>query len=194
MTINPIIITGNWNEGYALDFHTISSNYLGDDAFGRPQFDTVRSDIGQLVYDLKYHQNKDKISQITDLACTFLLNWDVNKKVDIIIPIPPSRKNRPFQPVYELSKSIGKKLNIPVTCDILSKDTDLESKNVDVSQKYNAISGSISKHKKFIRTASILLIDDLFRTGATLTEACKVLRTDPNILNIYVLTMTKTRR
>ncbi len=31
---------GNWNEGFALDVHTAESTYIGDNAFGRPIFDT----------------------------------------------------------------------------------------------------------------------------------------------------------
>jgi hypothetical protein len=29
--INPKRITGCWTEGFALDFHTLSSEYIGDD-------------------------------------------------------------------------------------------------------------------------------------------------------------------
>lgn len=31
----PIKLNGIWNEGYALDYHTISSEYLGEDPFGK---------------------------------------------------------------------------------------------------------------------------------------------------------------
>jgi hypothetical protein len=50
VTINPIPITGPWDEGFALDSHTVSSRYLGDDAYGNPQFDTIRSPIGELLF------------------------------------------------------------------------------------------------------------------------------------------------
>jgi len=52
--INPKIITGCWTEGFALDFHTLSSEFIGDDEYGHPQFDTKRSEIGELLYRLKY--------------------------------------------------------------------------------------------------------------------------------------------
>ncbi len=31
VTINPIKLSGNWTEGYALDIHTIDSTFIGYD-------------------------------------------------------------------------------------------------------------------------------------------------------------------
>jgi len=33
---SPRQIKGEWTSGYALDFHTLSSEYIGDDEYGRP--------------------------------------------------------------------------------------------------------------------------------------------------------------
>ena len=41
-----IKIDGNWKAGYAIDLHTISSVYLGDNPDGQPQFDNERSEMG----------------------------------------------------------------------------------------------------------------------------------------------------
>ena len=41
----PMKIPGRWRDGYTLDYHTISSTYLGDDEFGHAQFDSKRSEV-----------------------------------------------------------------------------------------------------------------------------------------------------
>ena len=46
-------ITGSWDLGYVLDKHVLSSVYLGDNAYGHPQFDTTRSEVGEALYKLK---------------------------------------------------------------------------------------------------------------------------------------------
>jgi hypothetical protein len=48
----PRRINGAWREGFALDLHTLSSEYVGDDEFGHPRFDTIRTEIGELLYQL----------------------------------------------------------------------------------------------------------------------------------------------
>jgi ribonuclease HII len=58
---SPIEIKGNWEAGYALDLHTRAVELLGYDEFNRTIFDTVRSQIGELVYRLKYGRDKSVI-------------------------------------------------------------------------------------------------------------------------------------
>ena len=41
---------------------------------------------------------------------------------------------------------------------------------------------------------NVLIVDDLYSTGATLNEVCKILREDRNVMKIYVLAITKTKR
>jgi competence protein ComFC len=48
--INPRKLSGPWTEGYALDLHTASSEFLGYDEFGHEQFNTERTEVGELVY------------------------------------------------------------------------------------------------------------------------------------------------
>jgi hypothetical protein len=50
LAINPIAINGPWQLGWALDLHTLSTTVIGDDAFGHPQFESKRSEIGELLY------------------------------------------------------------------------------------------------------------------------------------------------
>jgi hypothetical protein len=37
--IQPVRIPGRWRDGRALDVHTVSSTYVGDDEFGHARFD-----------------------------------------------------------------------------------------------------------------------------------------------------------
>ncbi|MCK9444910.1 MAG: hypothetical protein M0Q14_10345 [Tissierellaceae bacterium] len=60
MQINPIEIKGNWDKGYVMDKHSISSTYLGEEQYGRPRYDTIRGELGELVYQLKYNYKLSK--------------------------------------------------------------------------------------------------------------------------------------
>lgn len=47
---NPIQVSGAWRLGWTLDVHTTASVFLGYDQNGRAQFDTTRSELGELLY------------------------------------------------------------------------------------------------------------------------------------------------
>ena len=190
MGINPIKLTGNWDEGYALDVHTISSIPSGEDVYGHVQFDTQRSEMGELLYWFKYKGKHDNLHSIVNLAKPFLNGWVVLKTVDVILPVPSSVQ-RMYQPASEIAQAIAEYLKINYTDAVLEKITKTQSKDMDKNKK--DLSGTIIANKKAKKPHTILLVDDLYSTGKTLTECIKILRQDEYLQKIYVLTMTKTR-
>ena len=117
--ISPKQIKGKWTSGYALDFHTLSSIYIGDNEYGHPQFETTHSDMGELLYRLKYRSDKSVIQVIVETLVEFLKskNWIL----DLIIPVPPSRESRTFQPVLSIAKEISKFSGIKICTDCVVK-------------------------------------------------------------------------
>jgi predicted amidophosphoribosyltransferase len=106
-TTKPIKLPGNWFEGYALDIHTVRSIFKGHDEYGHEVFETQRSEIGELLYQLKYKSDRSKVNEIVSVSVGFLVrHWQGNKNIEAIIPVPPS-KSRTFQPVIQLAKGIG---------------------------------------------------------------------------------------
>src|SRR3990172_2938540 len=109
MKTNHAHIKGPWNAGYTLDVHTVSSTYLGDNAAGHPQFDTVRSEIGQLLYDLKYSGNKAVARELATEAARFVRLKEL--AVDVVVPLPPSR-SRSDQPVAMVGRELARQLRV----------------------------------------------------------------------------------
>lgn len=190
-----IVLKGNWKKGFAYDVHTISSTYLGADEYGHEQWETTRSEMGQLIYDLKYKQNTSVVSSIVDL----LLKMDgieIIDQVDCIVPIPATNPNRTAQPVLEIVCELEKYVDIPVMYDLLTMERGgPELKNVfDPSRRQELLREKlILSDKHNISNQNILLIDDLYRSGATLKEATELLY-DAGVQNVYVIAMTRTRR
>ncbi|MGO1372169.1 MAG: ComF family protein [Senegalia sp. (in: firmicutes)] len=193
MSINPIKLEGNWKEGFAIDYHVVKSEYLGEDCYGRAQFETTRTEIGELIYKLKYRSNKKVVYDIIKLISIFLKKWGISNKVDVVLPAPPSNKNREFQPVFVLAEQIAEFINKPIYLDVLTKKSITQIKDIDVVEKEKTIRETIVMNKSSKRKVNILVVDDLYESGTTLNEICRVLKRDQNINNIYVLTMTKTK-
>lgn len=192
MTIHPIQLFGEWDQGWALDIHTISSEYIGDDPFGHPRYDTTRSYIGELMYQLKYQVNTSVLPAIVDEVTGLLESKGLLSSIDLIIPAPPT-KDRTFQPVFAIAEAVAKQNDIFFSDDALVKTSSLEAKSMDWSAK-KKLKGSVHFTKEFIRPCNVLLIDDVYETGSTLKACVNALREDPKTGKIYVLTITKTRR
>jgi predicted amidophosphoribosyltransferase len=190
--INPISIPGRWREGFALDYHTLSSEFLGYDEFGNAQFDTKRSEVGELLYQLKYKRNPDALERLIQIASEFIKKRF--SRVDVIVPVPPTRVRRP-QPVFEVATGIGKSLGIPVIVDFVRNVKNIkELKNVyDYSERIKLLEGAHKVHDQSLSGKVVLLFDDLYRSGATLNAVTQVLYDQGKCSVVYVLTLTKTR-
>lgn len=189
---NKQILTGKWDSGWSLDLHTHHSIALPDG-----QFDTTRTPIGELLYKLKYQNNKECIDKIIAFANEFFKDADFSKilnEIDIIIPVPPSTK-RVFQPVYELANKIGAHVNKKVDLNYLIKIKETSSiKNEDDPVKRSEILKDVFTVKdNRYEGKSVLLFDDLFRSGATLNEITNTLMNIGKIKKAFVFTITKTR-
>ena len=109
--IHPRRITGNWILGYALDVHTLCSTHVGIDERGYDVFDTKRSELGELLFRLKYRGDLSAVTEIVEAATDFLRRG--RSKFDLIVPVPPSGR-RQVQPVIVLARAFGEALNLPV--------------------------------------------------------------------------------
>lgn len=189
--INPMRIPGRWRQGYVLDYHTLSSEFLGYDEFGHGVFDTKRSDIGELLYRLKYRSDKTVLDAIVDETLKFIETW--KPSISVIVPVPPS-KNRAFQPVMEISKALSNRLGIPYCedCIIKSRATP-ELKNVyDYNERIRLLETAFTINKP-LKDASVLLFDDLYRSGATLNAITEALYNKGQVIHVYALALTRTR-
>lgn len=191
--ISPKQIKGKWTCGYSLDYHTISSEYIGDDEYGHPQFDTKRSDMGELLYRLKYKSDKSVLRIIVDTASEFLnsLKWPL----DLIIPVPPSRGIRPFQPVIHVAKGISQFIGITLCTDCVVKiKTTPELKNMyDFDKRMEILKDAFAVAKREVEGRNVLLLDDLYRSGATLNSITQTLKSKGKVKGVYVLTLTMTK-
>jgi predicted amidophosphoribosyltransferase len=192
---NPMKIPGNWREGYVLDFHTIRSDFLGHDEFGHPMFDTQRSEIGELLYRLKYKSDRTVLNAIVDTVVDFIHSWV--PAVDAILPVPPSRQDRVYQPVPEIANGVGNRLKILVNNDCIVKVKDTpELKNVyGYSERLLLLEDAYAIDASSLIDRDVLLFDDLYRSGATLNAMARALyaSTSGKPANVYALALTRTR-
>jgi len=189
MGIGPFEMSGNWDKGYVLDRHVLKSVPKGENVYGYMEFDTTRTELGELLYLFKNQGKYDCIAGIMELVTPFLTEWEDLKEADIVLPVP-STKPRSYQPAEEIAQAVAKTLNVSYLDGVLENVGITQVKNIPKADR--DMTGSIIATVKATKPHTILLVDDLYDTGSTLRECVSVLRNDPKLKKIYVLVMTKT--
>ena len=190
--IRPMRIPSRWREGYVLDYHTLGSTYLGDDEYGHPMFDTKRSDVGELLYRLKYRSDQAVLDELVDTAASFVRSRNLG--VTILVPVPPSRA-RAQQPVHMIAESLGRKIGIPVDPSGVVRVKEIpELKNVYAyNERLLLLEGAHRVEASVVRGQRVLLFDDLYRSGATMNAITAALYDEGAVADVYALALTRTR-
>jgi predicted amidophosphoribosyltransferase len=184
-------IRGLWDEGWVLDKHSVSSEYLGENEYGHPHFNTTRTEVGEATFRLKY---RNEWAQAKPLAQAIADNiYPKLSQVGLIVPMPASTQ-RAIQPVTEVASKLGVLVKTPVFSNLLIRAKNGKSlKDLSTKEeKIEAIGNSFSVNDEISGNGrwNVLVVDDLFHTGASMEAACKVLRTYSKIGRIYVVALT----
>ncbi|MEQ8581543.1 MAG: phosphoribosyltransferase family protein [Marinoscillum sp.] len=189
-------IPGIWSGGFSMDFHTTKSEPAETDSEGNVlSWHTMRPPIGEELYRLKYWREKYRAEIIAIPTCDLIREKNASWKIDVIIPMPPSDLDRAFQPVYEIAHHISHKLGIPLDLDYLrkAKSTSQLKSIMDPTKRKELLKDAFSVASDKYKQKSVLLFDDLYRSGSTVTEATRILLNSGNVDKVYVVTITKTR-
>ena len=106
----------------------------------------------------------------------------MNVKCDFIVPVPTVMMNyiiRDYCTSCELSYKIAKKCFMKVYDDMLIKKKNIQQSALKFEQRYTNVFGMYvfnSKYKDFLKGKSVLLVDDVITSGATVSECAKVLK------------------
>ena len=190
--VHPVRIPGRWREGYALDLHTVTSTYLGEDEFGHARFESQRSAAGELLYRLKYHADAAATLDLVDAAAAFVRSCKAG--VEILVPVPPSRA-RALQPVESLGRAVADVLGIDFGPGCVRRIRDVpQLKDVfGYDERWRLLAGLHEVDKAKVEGRRILLFDDLFRSGATMNSITAALYDDGRAADVFALTITRTR-
>jgi predicted amidophosphoribosyltransferase len=190
--MNPKRIKGLWDDGYTLDVHTITSRFVGHDQYGHPRYETARSELGEALYRLNYGRDRSQVELIVARAVTFVEEWGI--AVDILVPVPASA-NRSLQPAVVLGQALADRLGLPFDASSLRRTAKArELKGVyDPEERRALLAGSFQVVGSGLEGRGVLLLDDLYRSGATLDEVTGLVRDPGGAIGVYALALTRTR-
>jgi ComF family protein len=140
--------------------------------------------VKKLIQNFKYppliRELKKELALII-VSHFLLLDKRPNFSDFVLVPIPLSKKKlkwRGFNQAEEIAKELANFLKIPLISDCLVKIKETKDQ-VELSEKErreNVKGAFFVKNRGEIFGRNILLIDDVFTTGATMEEAARVLK------------------
>lgn len=152
-------------------------------------------DIVKLIHELKY----DSKAYIGEYLSEFLVDEYLKDKfnADFVVPIPlnPKReKQRGYNQALMLCKAFSTELNMQVDSTNLIRvvDTPTQTALNKEERMHNLEHAFCIVDKKLFKGKNILLIDDVYTTGATMDEASKTLIKSGGANAVYCLSVAHT--
>lgn len=176
---HPRPLIGSWDYGWSLGFHSRFSG--GDWAW---------ITIGDLTYRLKYECDTSVLPTLVTQTVELTQLHPELIRVDVILPVPPSTA-RPPDPVQLFCTALAEKTGIPMQTTLSkTRQTQPQKEMKTLAQKRTNVSGAFTLRGDF-KGKRLLLVDDLFDSGATLEEITRLLKKH-GALTVTVLALTCT--
>lgn len=152
-----------------------------------------------LIHQLKYHSWSRLQKPIKNLLEIYFKNLNLKLAGNwLVIPIPLHKKRereRGFNQASLIGKIIADYYRLPIRTDILirQKETKSQTDLKDWEQRKNNLSGAFQvTQPETIKNKNIILVDDVYTSGATIKEAVKNLKL-AGAKKIMALVLAKTK-
>ena len=149
--------------------------------------------VRKLILDYKFNEK----SYLYKTFVNFLLKnekiFENIKKYDKIIPVPISKKRnkeRGYNQSLLIAEEIANKTNLGLVNNCLIKTKNIiEQSKLNKEDRQQNIQGVYSlQNERLITNKKILLVDDIYTTGSTVNECCKILQqANPKTIGVLVL-------
>lgn len=146
-----------------------------------------------IVYGLKYFNHKYNAKHMAILMIEPLQEFG---KFDMFVPVPlhPNRfRERGYNQSELLANELSALTSIPTNTTCLARkiETETQTGKTKAERAANMVGAFEIKNKIEVVGKSVVLIDDVFTTGATVNECARVLKR-AGAAKVFVLTFLKT--
>jgi competence protein ComFC len=175
-----------------------SGNLCCDCQKNRPIYGAMRSfglfngPLREALHHLKYRRD----ICLGEILSRSLIDYfaDLGWKVDLIIPVPlsgPRLRQRGYNQAALLARPIALKYGIKYSTKALLRVKDTKSQvSLTIDQRRQNVADAFLANPKVARGSSVLLVDDVTTTGATIEAGAKALF-NSGADQVYALTLAR---
>lgn len=147
----------------------------------------------ELIFDLKYNGKGYVAEKFGDMLYDRISCEDICP--DVIIPVPVSRKKlkeRGFNQACLMAERLSYRMGVPVDMKVISRRKDTRPlRGMTPLQRMEMLDGAFALYpwsERRINGKTILLVDDIYTTGAT-ADACSRILSEGGAKEIRVLSL-----
>jgi len=148
--------------------------------------------IKKMIWEYKYGFIKELADPLSEIICLKFKKF-IEEKKPILTFVPASKKRmkwRGFNQSELLALEIGKRSRLEVVC-LLSKDNDSKSQvGLSRKERLKNMKGKFSFTGSRVKNKRVIIIDDVYTSGATLEECALILRKN-GFREVYGLVLTR---
>lgn len=154
-------------------------------------FGPYEGGLARLIQLLKYHGERALARDLAPLLITVLDGMEIEGLT--FVPMSPSRRRaRGFNQAELLARHLGRRLGVPVFPALRKTRETPPQEALSRPERLRSLGGAFAPLGP-ARCESVLLVDDVYTTGATVTECSRALRT-AGYERVFVVTLARTPR
>ena len=154
------------------------------------RFDGV---MRQAIHQLKYRNLRALVIPLAKLLHDYLIAYPLSAEVLVPVPLHPKRlRERGYNQSGLLAQELGKLTNLPVVegCLIRRHHTPPQARTTTVEERWSNTADAFVCRDRELRDRSVLLIDDVSTSGATL-DACAAALKDAGANSVWGLVVAR---
>ena len=179
----------DFKQGYFPEIAKKKTSKL-EPGFALANYSLEDGEVGQMVHNCKYEGAGDFPDDIVRRMVRMIQKKMMGNKIDMLLYVPPTESG---DLVKNLAVKVGELLSIPVchnlkkmrqtTAQKIPQNAILKRKNVEDAFSFDS--------PEILEGKSILLLDDVYDSGATMNEIAKVLKNN-GAENVFPVVIAKT--
>lgn len=146
-----------------------------------------------LIHAIKYEDKTQLVKPLSRMICRLIK--DYIEEIDLIIPVPTHKntlKIRKYNQALLIAREVSKVINKPLDWASLKKIKHIESQiGLKKVERQKNLDGAFLYGGKSLIGKTVLIVDDVMTTGATLDECAKVLKKS-GTKKVYNLVIART--
>jgi len=154
--------------------------------------------LRELIHQFKYKEKKYLTNPLGKLLVDFVEEYLEEERFDYIVPIPLEKarqKKRGYNQAELLARVLGEAVNKPILTNLIKRRKKTKPQfGLKKEERFENLSGafeiseSVKEDVATIAGKTILLLDDLATTGATLDECARALK-GAGVSEVYALVL-----